>query len=178
MICPNCGSDTYSCSNCGNSEHGDDFMKSHHDHETEPAKLDNIILHDEKLWRDLQAAGCYEDSTKVLVRGASVYKIPKITYIYKNIFSRKTCPRCRSQDTHYMKKLKKLLCLECGTSWQVKILRRKRTQCERRVIRIPLTVYKTRGDTFSKPKGDREQRASDVRSKRGNLAAHRIKVKN
>ncbi len=175
MICPNCGKDEFACADCHYSEYGDDYMKSHHDLDTSAAKLDNIKQHNPELWEKLQAAECYADSSKILILGASVYHIPKLTYTYRFTFSRKSCPRCRSQDTHYMRELKKLLCLKCGTSWKVKA-RKFKVQCERRVIRIPLAVYHARGNKLSRPANDREQRASDVRSKRGYLTAHRIRA--
>ena len=177
-ICPRCGSDSFVCANdnCHYSEHGDDWMKSHHDLDTFVAKLDNIKEHAAWLWEALQANGCYEDSGIFLILGASVYKIPALTYNYRLTFSRKSCPKCRSQDAHYMKRLKKLLCLECGANWKVKVRKTIRAQCERRVIRMPLAVYKARGNTFSRPANEREQRDSDVRSKRGYLSAHRIRV--
>ena len=170
--CPNCGSD-YLCGKCGYSE-APIFMPSRHDFESEVAIADNVEQYLPELWKALE--GCYADSTKLLIRGASVYHIPKITYIYRPIYSRKTCPKCRNKkNTHYLKKFKKLLCLECGASWPVKILRKKRVQCERRVVRIPLAVYHARGDRFGKLAGDREQRDSDIRSKHGFLAVHRIR---
>jgi ribosomal protein S27AE len=176
MICPRCGRDRFACADCHYSEYGDDWMRSHHDLDTSAAKLDNIKEHNREIWEKMQAAGCYKDSSKALILGASVYRIPKLTYTYRLTFSRRSCPKCNSQDAHYMKKLKKLLCLECGTAWLVKIIRKERVQCERRVIRIPLAVYKARGNTFSRPPNERERRDSDVRSKRGYLSAHRIRV--
>ena len=52
-----------------------------------------------------------------------------------------------------------------------------KVQCERRVIRLPLPIYKARGDRFQKPVGDRERRDSDVRTLKGYRGAHRLKVK-
>ncbi len=160
MICPKCGRDSLRCGepDCGYYERGDVWMSSHHDLDTKAALLENVQERLPELWSELKTTGCYENSMKLLFRGASVYHIPKITYNYKPIYSRKTCPKCRNKKTHYLKKLKKLLCLECGAAWSVKILRKKKVQCPRRVIQIPLAVYKARGNRFSRIIGDREQR--------------------
>lgn len=176
MICPNCGKDRFVCGDCSYTENNDIWMQSRHDMETFAAKLDNVKLFMPELWIKLERAGCFEDSSKLLTLGASVYKIPKLTYAYKITFSRKTCPICRSDKIYYtmarLRKHHKLLCLDCGSQWKVKFTS-KPYPCERRVIRLPLSIYTARGEQFQKPAGDREQRASDVRSPIAYLAAHR-----
>jgi hypothetical protein len=52
----------------------------------------------------------------------------------------------------------------------------KQTQALRRVVRIPKTIFKARGGTFSRPKNYTERRASDKRSLPGYLSAHRIQT--
>lgn len=51
----------------------------------------------------------------------------------------------------------------------------KQTKALRRVVRIPIAIFRARGNTFSRPKNYTERRASDQKTDAGYLSSHRRK---